>query len=176
MIPRAIQGDERRVVNPAKGGQDSVFLQSFVDSIKNRKEGRGRDRIEHRPDLVVRGDLANCKEAGGVVLRAGQLHRFLMGEERGGLGEKDREGTQPKILHRVGAVLAFASIRQTGQDLAQATDQILEADSFHALSWRRKSTLKGWSRTSFSGPCGPCPGELRPRPVVRPTGIQPAAR
>ncbi len=176
MIPGAIQGDEGRVVNSAEGGQDPLAAQSVVNLVIDRIEGLGRDRIEHLTDLVVARDLADDKEAGGVVLSSGLLQRLLMGQEGGGLGEEDREGAQPEIGHRVGEVLALAPIRQTGQDLAPAADQIVEAGSLHATSRWRKSTPNGLRKTSLIGPWAARPGALRPRPVVVPTQIHPAAR
>lgn len=176
MIPGSIQGDEGGVIDTAEALDNPMLAQAVVDLVIHWKERLGRDRIEHWANLIIAGNLVDVKETLGVVFPPGGLHRFLMSEEGGGLGEEDREGAQTEIRHRVGEVFALAPIRQARQDFAQTAHQIVEAGSLHAPSRWPKSAHNGLRNTSLSGPCGASPGALRPRPVVRPTGIQPAAR
>jgi hypothetical protein len=176
MIPGAIQSNERRVVDAAESLQDPRCAQGVVDPIIHRIEGLGRDRVEHLADLIVAGDLLEVEETLGVVVTPRLLHRFLMRQQGGRLGEEDREGAQTKIGHRIGGVLAPAPVGQSGEHLAQVADQIVEPRAAHAQSLPRKSALNGWRWISLTGPCGARPGPLRPRPVVTPTAIQPAAR
>jgi len=144
MIPGAIQSNERRVVDAAESLQDPRCTQGVVDPIIHRIEGLGRDRVEHLADLIVAGDLLEVEETLGVVMTPGLLHRLLMRQEGGRLGEEDREGAQTKVGHRIGGVLAPAPVGQSGEHLAQVADQIVEARAAQAQSLRRKSALNGW--------------------------------
>jgi hypothetical protein len=72
------------------------------------------------------------------------LHRLLMRQEGGRLGEEDREGAQPKVSHGIGGVLAPTPVGQSGEHLAQVVDQIVEARAAQVQSLRRKSAPNGW--------------------------------
>ena len=77
------------------------------------------DRIEHLADLVIAGDLADLKEARGIVLGLGPLHSLLIGQKGGALSKEHREGIQSKILHGIGLVLTGA------RDLGSMPDGML---------------------------------------------------
>jgi hypothetical protein len=144
MIPGAIQSNERRVVDAAESLQDSRCAQGVVDPIIHRIEGLGRDRVEHLAGLIVAGNLLEVEETLGVVMTPRLLHRLLMSQEGGRLGEEDREGAQTKVGHQIGGVLTPAPVGQSGEHRAQVADQIVEARAAQAQSLRRKSALNGW--------------------------------
>ena len=64
-------------------------------------EGLGRDRVEHLAGLIVAGDLLEVEETQGVVMTPRLLHRLLIRQKGGRLGEEDREGAQTKVGHRI---------------------------------------------------------------------------
>lgn len=144
MIPGAVQGDERRVVDTAQSLQNPRCAQGVVDPIIHRIEGLGRDGVEHLANLIVAGDRLEVEETLGVVMTPRLLHRLLIRQEGGRLSEEDREAAQTKVGHRIGDVLAPAPVGQSGEHLAQVADQIVEARAAQAPSLRRKSALNSW--------------------------------
>ena len=69
------------------------------------------------------GSLWMPKRLWALLTPRACLHRLLVGQKGGRLGEEDREGAQAEILHRVGAVLARAPVVQAGQRAPQGADQ-----------------------------------------------------
>jgi hypothetical protein len=104
-------GDEELAPVHLQGVQESEFAQGVVEVVEHRMEGLGRDRVEHLTDLIVAGDGGEAEEAAGVVAAPDFLHRLLVREKGGRLGEEDREGAQTEVLQGVGEVLALAPIR-----------------------------------------------------------------
>jgi len=169
--------------NPWRAADHSVkllqhprFPHRVQDPVEERMQHLGRNRVEHLAHLIVAGDSGDAEEALGVVATALLPHRLLVGYKGRRLGEEDREGAPAEVLHGVRFVGATTPVRQLGQFLAQVIEPPVEERSVHEQRRWRQGRPSGRTNTSLAVVKAVWDGPLRPRPVVRPTGSQPAAR
>jgi hypothetical protein len=142
-VTGAVQRDERGLVDPAKVPQQSLVPQGIQNLVEERMQRLRRDRIQHLSDLIIAGDRGDAEEALGVIAATRFAHRLLVGEEGRRLGEEHREGAQPEILHRVGAVGTRTAIRQFGQCLAEVIPPPIEEGLVHAQRrWRQSRSRR----------------------------------
>ena len=138
-IPGGVQGDESGVADGPHGLQQSFLLEGLVQIIEQTVEVMRFDRVEDLADVIVSGDALDLKERAGVVASVGLFHSSLETQERGVLGEKDREGRQGDVGHDKEEIVASARVRQSGGDRAYTLDKVIEtAASFHAPTNARK--------------------------------------
>ena len=146
-IPSGIQGDEAGVANRAHRLQQTHLRKGLLEFVKKTEQLRGRDRVERLSKMVVGRDALNLKEGAGVMAAARLFHMALEAQERGALGEKDREGRQNKVGHLEETVGAGAPVRQSGGDRAKAFDESIEAVRVHP----QKKCRYGPKSTSYNG-------------------------
>jgi len=137
-IPRGIQRDEPGVLHRAHGLQQTRFIKSLVQIIKEAEQLARLDRVEHLTDVVITGDALDAKEGTGVVAAVRLLHVLLETQEGGTLGKEDRKGRQRDVLHEQADILAGAAIGQAGQDGPPAFDDPIEAVRVHEPRNARK--------------------------------------
>lgn len=141
--PSAVQREEHGVVDGAKGFQLPWVAQGLEHVVIKWEEFFGRDRIERLADVIFGGDLLEGKEALGVALSLGLLHRFLRGEEGRRWREENGERAQADVLHGVWEVVAGAPIGPGAGDLAPGTDLGLPRVETPGASLRWKSGISG---------------------------------
>ena len=144
-VAGAIQGDELGVADRAHLVEQADFLDGLVYLVEDPEEAFGWNGIQGVADLIVRGDGPNLKEGGGIVGTAGLPQGFLVGQEGGALGEKDREGRQNKVGHLIPGVGAGAGVREILRAGAQLFNKMIKGAQLHG----RQRCLKGGICTSY---------------------------
>ena len=133
-VPRRIQRDEPGVLHRAHGRQHTQFIKGPVEIIEQFHQMLRRDRVERLADVIVGGDACDSEEGAGVIAAAGLFHVPLETQERGTLGEEDREGGQGDVGHGELSVVPRARVRQRAGHGAQAGDEVIETQGLlHAL-------------------------------------------
>src|ERR1035438_1721378 len=101
-----------------------LLAEGLVDLVIQREEMLWRHGVQTFADVIVARNLLDLKEAFGIAAAFVFFQRLLRAQEGGGLSEKDREGTQANVLHRILGVLAGTLVGQVAQRSAQRTDAI----------------------------------------------------
>jgi hypothetical protein len=132
--PRGVQGDQARVADGPQGFPPPRLIEAVVQLIKETEARPRLDRVERLTNVIVGGDAFDLEEGTGVVATVSPFQFPLETQERGALGEKDREGRQADVGHGVLGVVAGAPIRQRGDDRTPAADELSEAALIHGPS------------------------------------------
>src|ERR1035437_1098613 len=142
-VPGAVQRDELGLVDRPEAFQQALLAQRLVNFVIQREELVWRNRIQGLTNVIVTGNLLDLKEALGIAAALGFLQSLLRAQEGGGLSEKDREGAQADVLHRIMGIVAGVRVGQAAQGLAQGTDQLIPTLAAHTTSLRRQSATRG---------------------------------
>ena len=113
----------------------------MVEIVKKTKEVAGCNRIEPLADVVVAGNLLDLEKGAGVVASPGLFHPLLVAQKGGALGEKDAEGRQGNVTHRVDAIVPGAAVRQGGGNRVQAFDEMIESTRIHVATMSVRLSL-----------------------------------
>jgi len=123
--------------------QQTRLVKGAMDIIKEAEEVAGFNRVERLADVVVGGDAPELEQGAPVVASAGLLHVLLETQERGALGEEDRESRQGDVSHGVRDVIAGAPIGEFRSHGSPAFDEVIEGARVHGnkeCRYRTKST------------------------------------
>ena len=131
-IPGGVQREEPGVLDRAHGLQQARLIEGAVEFVKQTEQMVRRDRIQRLADVIVRGDAPDLEQRASIVLPLDLFHVLLKAQERGALGEEDRERRQGDIRHRELCVVARAPVRETGDDAPPTFDELIEATRIHA--------------------------------------------
>jgi len=131
---RGRQGRYQSHPDGPHGLQQPLLIEGLVKIIEQTVEVMGFDRVEHLADVIVGGDALDLEKGTGVIAAAGPLPVPLEAQERGALGEEDRESRQGEVGHVEEEIVAGAPIGQLCGDRAQPFDEVTEAARIHAPS------------------------------------------
>jgi hypothetical protein len=81
--------------------------------------------------MVVTRNVPDLEQGVGVIASARLFHPLLIAQKGGALSEKDAEGRQGDVAHRVDAVVAGATVRQGCGHGVQALDEMIESTRIH---------------------------------------------
>ena len=133
-VPSGIQRDEPGVSHRPHGGEQTGLIEGLVQIIKQTEQVAGGNRIKRLADVIVSGDAPDLEQGTGVVTPARLLHVLLETQERRALSEEDGKRRQGDIGHGIARVVARAPIRESGRDVAPASDEMIESARIHAPS------------------------------------------
>ena len=88
-IPGRVQSDQPGGVDGSHGRQQTGFIKSPMQSIKEPKELARFHRVQCLAEVVVARDGGHLKKGTGVVASAGFFHVLLEAQEGRTLGEED---------------------------------------------------------------------------------------
>lgn len=140
-IPGGIQRDKTGAANGPHGLKHPRLIEGFVQIVKKTEEMAGFNRIEHLADVVVAGNVLDLEKGAGVVASPGLFHPLLVAQKGGALSEKDAEGREGDVAHRVNAVVAGAAVWQGGGNRMQALDELIESTRIHVATMSVRASL-----------------------------------
>jgi len=128
VIFRAVEGDQHVMAEPAERSEPAAALQQVKRRDQWRMKTFRRNPIQHVPNVIIARDLGHPEQR--LAIRSPMPRPLrqvpLMGEKRRALHEEHRKRRHADIRHRVLAVLATASVRQSGAGLTHPRYQALK--------------------------------------------------
>jgi len=97
----SVQGDQRAAAKALELFHAALLPQRRNHLIERGLQMRRMNRVEHRPDVIVRRNFRHAEQSMAIGGLASFFERALVGQERLRLHEKQRKRRQADVGHRI---------------------------------------------------------------------------